>query len=97
MAWYAIYNTSGNVSVSFFLFLIKAKTMCGRFCCALNPESVKNKLYDDSICKQKDIDWIDKDKYSASYNICPTRYIATMYQDRTRKQVLQSMVSIYFS
>ncbi|GAA5805633.1 hypothetical protein HPULCUR_011154 [Helicostylum pulchrum] len=66
--------------------------MCGRFCCSLNPESLETKLYEDNIVAESEIRWVDKEKYFPSYNVCPARYILTMYQDdKSKKQVLQPM------
>ncbi|KAI8083580.1 hypothetical protein BDF21DRAFT_337449 [Thamnidium elegans] len=66
--------------------------MCGRFCCSLDPESLEIKLYKDNIVAESDIRWVDKEKYFPSYNVCPAKYIVTMYQDGKSKQpVLQPM------
>ncbi|KAG2205796.1 hypothetical protein INT47_003979 [Mucor saturninus] len=66
--------------------------MCGRFCCSLNRASVTTELYNHAVCEDEDIPWLDKDKYVASYNVCPTRYVLALYQDTVSKhKVLQSM------
>lgn len=71
--------------------------MCGRFCCSLDPESLEAKLYRDNIVAEPDIRWVDKEKYFPSYNVCPAKYIVTMYQDRkSKKLVLQPMVFHFF-
>jgi putative SOS response-associated peptidase YedK len=70
--------------------------MCGRFCCSLAPDDIKAKLHKDQITNDKDIPWENEDKYRASYNVCPTRYIVAMLQGEQEK-TLSSMVRISFS
>lgn len=68
--------------------------MCGRFCCALDPETVQSRLYKDNISNDKDMEWVNKEKYHSKYNVCPTNNVLVMYCDPEQKRpVLRSMVN----
>jgi putative SOS response-associated peptidase YedK len=67
--------------------------MCGRFCCALDPDSIKHKIYEDHISNDKNIKWIDQEEYHSSYNVAPTKNIVVLHTEMGKKeQVLHSMV-----
>lgn len=71
--------------------------MCGRFCCSLAPKSLITKLQEDKVVSQNEIEWREQEKYHPSYNVCPSKYIVTMYQDiKTKQLVLHSMVIFLF-
>ncbi|KAI8971875.1 hypothetical protein BDF20DRAFT_703991 [Mycotypha africana] len=67
--------------------------MCGRFCCSLNPEELKSRLYKENVLKHKNVSWIDETKHRASYNVCPARYIATVFQSSEidNERIMKSM------
>ncbi|CAO3655673.1 unnamed protein product [Mucor hiemalis] len=73
----------------FFLCII----MCGRFCCAIDPDTVKTRLYKDHISTDKELEWVDQEKYHSKYNVCPTNNVLVMYADPDHKQrtILRSM------
>lgn len=69
--------------------------MCGRFCCAIDPDTVKTRLYKDHISTDKELEWVDQEKYHSKYNVCPTNNVLVMYADPDHKQrtILRSMVN----
>lgn len=87
--------------IDFFIFFSykhnPVLTMCGRFCCSLAPKSLITKLQEDKVVSQNEIEWREQEKYHPSYNVCPSKYIVTMYQDiKTKQLVLHSMVIFLF-
>ena len=85
--------TFSQLSVTF--FFINLLAMCGRFCCSLEPNSLKSKVVQDNYSKHKELDWVDQDKYYPSYNVCPTNKVIVMRNEVDKNQhVLQSMVSV---
>lgn len=69
--------------------------MCGRFCCSLNAEDLRNELHQENVLPDTDTEWIDQDAYRPSYNVCPSRSIpAVVEKTQTQMKVIQSMVFI---
>ncbi|KAI7900569.1 uncharacterized protein BX663DRAFT_488198 [Cokeromyces recurvatus] len=67
--------------------------MCGRFSCSLDSQTVKSRLYDEHVVTQDSIEWKDEDKHRPSYNVCPARWIPTLYElsKPNSTKVIQSM------
>ncbi|KAF1796271.1 hypothetical protein V8B55DRAFT_1554587 [Mucor lusitanicus] len=66
--------------------------MCGRFCCSLNAEDLRNELHQENVLPDTDTEWIDQDAYRPSYNVCPSRSIpAVVEKTQTQMKVIQSM------
>jgi putative SOS response-associated peptidase YedK len=71
--------------------------MCGRFCCSLDPETIRTQLHKDNVLQDKDIEWIDQERYRVSYNVCPTRWVPGLLEKGQEKaKCLQSMVKSSF-
>lgn len=68
--------------------------MCGRFACSLDPTTLKCRLEKENVIKDRKVEWIDEDKHSSSYNVCPTRFIPVLFEKGENKEkFIQSMVS----
>jgi putative SOS response-associated peptidase YedK len=71
--------------------------MCGRFCCAQDPDTIRTRLHKDNVVQDKDIEWVDQDKHRSSYNVCPTRWVPGLLEkDQEKTKCLQSMVKETF-
>ncbi|KAI9474211.1 MAG: hypothetical protein EXX96DRAFT_581052 [Benjaminiella poitrasii] len=80
-------------SIFIYIFLT-LYIMCGRFCCSLDPTTIRTRLHDEYHVDQKTgMEWKDEDRYRASYNVCPTRWIPAMYEmsDSSKTKTMQSM------
>ncbi|KAK4511867.1 uncharacterized protein ATC70_003866 [Mucor velutinosus] len=66
--------------------------MCGRFCCSLTADDIRNELFEEHVLPQRDTEWIDQDSHRPSFNVCPSRSIpAVLEKDQTHTKVMQSM------
>ncbi|CEP07057.1 hypothetical protein [Parasitella parasitica] len=65
--------------------------MCGRFCCSLGADDIRNELYQENVLPNTDAEWVDQDTHRPSYNVCPTRYIPTVLEKNKNEKMIQSM------
>lgn len=67
--------------------------MCGRFCCALSTDNIRNELHDENVLPERNTEWVDESNHRPSYNVCPTRYIpAVIEKGQSQTKIIQSMV-----
>ncbi|GAN10248.1 DUF159 domain protein [Mucor ambiguus] len=66
--------------------------MCGRFCCSLNTEELRNELHEENVLPDRNTEWVDQDSYRPSFNVCPSRSIpAVLEKAQTHTKIMQSM------
>ncbi|KAI8640470.1 hypothetical protein BD408DRAFT_434224 [Parasitella parasitica] len=65
--------------------------MCGRFCCSLSADDIRNELYQENVLPNPNTEWVDQDAHRPSYNVCPTRYIPTVLEKSQNQKIIQSM------
>lgn len=77
----------------FFFFDFAKKKMCGRFCCSLDPSTLKCRLQKENVIQSAQIEWIGEEKHKSSYNVCPTRFVPVLFEKGENKEkLIQSMV-----
>ncbi|KAI8076564.1 uncharacterized protein B0P05DRAFT_544963 [Gilbertella persicaria] len=66
--------------------------MCGRFCCSLEPNTIRMRLQEEKVLEQSDIEWVNEEKYHTSYNFCPWQFVPALFEHgQKHTKLIQSM------
>ncbi|CAO3616318.1 unnamed protein product [Mucor fragilis] len=65
--------------------------MCGRMCCSLTTDEIRNELYQEDVLPDRNVEWVDEGLHRSSFNVCPSRAVPAVLEDQARHKVMQSV------